>query len=441
MFKTSEKSLVTNINNFVAALFIINLFGVMVFMRSFVGIYIFGIQLGKIYTGLSLLACLLLSSKKIFFLFFNEDLNILRKSLRFVTLSYFVVLLINRNFTFDSSSLRNSSFVWSIGYFFIGYYLINRINKYYLLVASSIALFASYFITFINYPNLIMDFFISYGDKFQFIKAADALLLLIVFNFLVKKMNLDTKFEFITFLFTLSLFYPYFFVQSRGSVLGALIYLLFNLYSYKAYIINNYFKSLTIIIFSGLLFYGSSFLISGISYSDEYNPESIQEVNEILIEEVVAKKDVPKGFLTFYFADGRIHSYDNTTNWRLDIWQDLVEDLYKKNKMLFGLGYEGIFEIMLDPTAPGRLGRDGLNENVHNYFMNIFGRGGLFQLSIFLYLYLNIYRFWKQKGYSTNSFYALIIPLLTVSSLDVTMEGVQFPLIFFSFLGYYVSED
>jgi len=410
-------------------------------MRSFVGIYIFGIQLGKIYTGLSLLACLLLSSKKIFFLFFNEDLYILRKPLRFVTLSYFVVLLINRNFTFDSSSLRNSSFVWSIGYFFIGYYLINRINKHFLLVASLTTLFTSYFITFINYPNFIIDLFISYGDKFQFIKAADALLLLIVFNFLVKKMNLDTKYEFITFLFTLSLFYPYFFVQSRGSVLGALIYLLFNLYSYKAYIINNYFKTLIIIVFSGLLFYGSSFLLSGISYSDEYNPESIQEINEILIEEVVTKKDVPKGFLTFYFADGRIHSYDNTTNWRLDIWQDLVEDLYKKNKILFGLGYEGIFEIMLDPTAPGRLGRDGLNENVHNYFMNIFGRGGLFQLSIFLYLYLNIYRFWKQKGYSTNSFYALIIPLLTVSSLDVTMEGVQFPLIFFSFLGYYVSED
>ena len=309
------------------------------------------------------------------------------------------------------------------------------------MVASSLVLFASYFITFINYPNFIMDFFISFGDKFQFIKAADTLLLLIVFNFLVKKMNFDTKFEFITFLFTLSLFLPYFFVQSRGSVLGALIYLLFNLYSYRRYIINNYFRSLILIIFSGILFYGSSFLISGISYSDEYNPESIQEVNEILIDEVVTKKDVPKGFLTFYFADGRIHSYDNTTNWRLDIWQDLVEDLYKKNKILFGLGYEGIFEIMLDPTAPGRLGRDGLNENVHNYFMNIFGRGGIFQLSIFLYLYLNIYRFWKQKGYSTNSFYTLILPLLVVSSLDVTMEGVQFPLIFFSFLGYYVSED
>tara|TARA_B100000941_G_C28505944_1_gene557311 strand:- start:3 stop:1328 length:1326 start_codon:yes stop_codon:yes gene_type:complete len=441
MFKTSEKSLVTNINNVVAVLFVINLFGVMTFMRSFVGIYIFGIQLGKIYTGLSLLSCLLLSSKKVFFFFFDEDLNNLRKSLRLVTLSFFVVLFINRNFTFDLSSLRNSSFVWSVGYFFIGYYLINRFKKQYLLIVFSFVLFVSYFITFVNYPNFIMDFFISFGDKFQFIKAADTLLLLIVFNFLIKKMNLDIKFEFVIFLFTLSLFYPYFFVQSRGSVLGALVYLLFNLYSYRTFIINNYFKSLIVIVFSALIFYGSSFLISGITYSDEYNPESIQEVNEILIDEVVTKKDVPKGFLTFYFADGRIHSYDNTTNWRLDIWQDLVEDLREKNKILFGLGYEGIFEIMLDPTAPGRLGRDGLNENVHNYFMNIFGRGGIFQLSIFLYLYLNIFRFWKQKGYTTNSFFTLILPLLIVSSLDVTMEGVQFPLIFFSFLGYYVSED
>lgn len=441
MFKTTEKSLVTNINNFVALLFVFNLFGVMTFMRSFVGIYIFGIQLGKIYTAISLISCLLLTSKKVFYFFFDEDLNILRNSLRLVTSSFFLVLLINRNFTFDLSSLRNSSFVWSVSYFFIGYYLVNRFKKLYLLITFSLVLFVSYFITFINYPNFIIDFFISYGDKFQFIKAADMLLLIIVFNFLVKKMNLDTNLEFIIFLFTLSLFYPYFFVQSRGSVLGAAFYLLLNLYSYRTYIINNIFRSLTLVIFSGLLFYASSFLISGITYSDEYNPESLQEVNEILIDEIVRKKDVQKGFLTFYFADGRVHSYDNTTNWRLDIWQDLVEDLYKKNKILFGLGYEGIFEIMLDPTAPGRLGRDGLNENVHNYFMNIFGRGGIFQLIIFLYFYVNIFRVWKQKGYTTISFYTLILPLFIVSSLDVTMEGVQFPLIFFSFLGYYMSED
>ena len=141
MFKTTEKSLVTNINNFVALLFVFNLFGVMTFMRSFVGIYIFGIQLGKIYTAISLISCLLLTSKKVFYFFFDEDLNILRNSLRLVTSSFFLVLLINRNFTFDLSSLRNSSFVWSVSYFFIGYYLVNRFKKLYLLITFSLVLF------------------------------------------------------------------------------------------------------------------------------------------------------------------------------------------------------------------------------------------------------------------------------------------------------------
>ena len=48
-------------------------------------------------------------------------------------------------------------------------------------------------------------------------------------------------------------------------------------------------------------------------------------------------------------------------------------DLIEKNQILTGYGYKDIIPVMLDPTAPGRLGRDGLNENVHNYFVNIFG--------------------------------------------------------------------
>ena len=40
-----------------------------------------------------------------------------------------------------------------------------------------------------------------------------------------------------------------------------------------------------------------------------------------------------------------------------------------------GYGYNEILPVMTDPSAPGRLGRDGLNEHVHNYFVNIFARG------------------------------------------------------------------
>ena len=55
-----------------------------------------------------------------------------------------------------------------------------------------------------------------------------------------------------------------------------------------------------------------------------------------------------------------------------------------KNIFFKGYGYNEIIPVMLDPSAPGRLGRDGLNENVHNYFVNILARGGIVQLIIFM---------------------------------------------------------
>ena len=56
---------------------------------------------------------------------------------------------------------------------------------------------------------------------------------------------------------------------------------------------------------------------------------------------------------------GRLESTDPTANWRLDIWQDVIFDMVKEDRVLSGYGYNEIFPQMLDPTAPGRLGRDG----------------------------------------------------------------------------------
>ena len=177
-----------------------------------------------------------------------------------------------------------------------------------------------------------------------------------------------------------------------------------------------------------------------INFQDfESEQNIISEVTTQIEDGILKQKDLSQGFLTFYFEEGRIKSSDNTTDWRLDIWQDLIDDLILKNQIYFGFGYEGIFEIMLDPSAPGRLGRDGLNENVHNYFFNILGRGGLFQLSIFLYLYMKLYKTWTIRN-NRIDYFALIVPLMIVSSLDVTMEGVQFPFIFYTFMGYFLSD-
>jgi hypothetical protein len=383
---------------------------------------------------------LFLLSKKFSSKLSLQESNKILPVFQLIILSCFVVLLVNLPTEFNLSLIKQSSFVWSVSFIFIGIYFLTVFSHNLIVLFMGAVLLGSYFITFINYPNFIIDFFISYSDKFQFIKAADQLLLLVVFNTLFKKIEVSSTIKFYVFAFSSSIFLPYFISQSRGSLLAAAIFIVLNSMSYYKFLIGNKFKSLFIILFSVILFYVSSYLLSGINFQDIDSEENvILEVTTQIEDGILKQKDISRGFLSFYFEEGRIKSSDNTTDWRLDIWQDLIDDLISKNKIYFGFGYEGIFEIMLDPSAPGRLGRDGLNENVHNYFFNILGRGGLFQLIIFLYLYIKIYKTWVFKNKKID-YFVLVTPLLIVSSLDVTMEGVQFPFIFYTFMGYFLSD-
>ena len=109
-----------------------------------------------------------------------------------------------------------------------------------------------------------------------------------------------------------------------------------------------------------------------------------------------------------------------------------------KSLILKGYGYDEIIPVMLDPSAPGRLGRDGLNEHVHNYFVNIFARGGLFQFLLYLVFYGVIIMYWKDK-YKDFSILIFLIPILLNSTLDMSMEGVQYPVVFFLFLGFLLN--
>ena len=88
--------------------------------------------------------------------------------------------------------------------------------------------------------------------------------------------------------------------------------------------------------------------------------------------------------MSFYFCENRLCSEDNTLDWRLDIWSDLIVDQINKEQLLIGFGFNEIFEIMKDPTAPGRLGREGLNEHVHNHIFTIVGRMGL--IGVYFYI-------------------------------------------------------
>ena len=93
---------------------------------------------------------------------------------------------------------------------------------------------------------------------------------------------------------------------------------------------------------------------------------------------------------------------------------------------------------MTDPSAPGRLGRDGLNEHVHNYFVTIFARGGLINLLLFIYLHFELIKKFMKSSFGSYIF-CLILPCFLMSSVDITMDGVQFPLIYYFFIGYFLQ--
>ena len=144
---------------------------------------------------------------------------------------------------------------------------------------------------------------------------------------------------------------------------------------------------------SYLVFYGSVLNVYGEFKFTKVNEATKPNIVTEKVTKIAAEKKTVETFRSFYLEDGRLYSDDSTTNWRLDIWQDLYHYMDDEGILLKGHGYKEIFPIMKDPSAPGRLGRDGLNENVHNYFANVLGKSwtdtALTFLNILFKNYLN----------------------------------------------------
>ena len=80
-------------------------------------------------------------------------------------------------------------------------------------------------------------------------------------------------------------------------------------------------------------------------------------------------------------------------------------------------------------SLPSRQGLDGLNENVHNFIVNIYARGGILQITLFLYFIFQflvfIIKFSKSRNLdirNTDTF---------VAFFDGAMENAFFNVLFF----------
>ena len=411
-----------------------------VFTRSFLGLSILGFRLGEIIVGVSFLISiyfLVYGKPKKYFDFKNNKFKYTHKLIILYSLTR---ILLN----FENISLYNfksSSYVWTISLIYVGFF-ISTLSKNDIFIKLAIFLFplTVYIFQTGNFPNLIISFFQKYSDKFQFMKASDMVIVVIMSSIFVSQYADNKKIAIYWSNFLISIFLPLVAANSRAAVGGLVLFFVFNLVFQISELKNFRFEFIILLFIVIVSFSYSSLRVSGVTFDspDKQNNNLVVDVPEA-VKKIANEKSTQDVFLSLYIQDGRLFSTDPTTNWRLDIWQDVYDDLEDKERLLRGYGYGEIIPVMTDPTAPGRLGRDGLNEHVHNYFVTTFARGGIFNLIMFLYLHLQLIKILLSSELGKKSL-SIVVPSLFMSFFDVTMDGVQFPLLYYFFTGYFINK-
>ena len=422
--------------------------GVSTFARSFMGIYIFkNFRLGEIVMAVSFL----------FFIICNIYLLIRKKDrltignnffiINFIIfISFFYISYISDSQLFITYTYKASSYIWTIGFFYLGYFYFkyNNLSVRYINLQLGVLVFI-YFFSIIGLPKSVTNFFLSISDKFEPHKGSDLMILFVTILYLSNRIRKNSRLSFEIFILFSSAFLPLMLFKSRASFISLVLFLFIELLNYKKDTLLNLRRNIFLLFFSILIFIFSIFLVSGSDFLIE-NQENFTAEIQYGIEYITSYRADPDDevFRLFYIADDvlgtkttRIFSTDNNLNWRLQIWQDVYYDLLNKNKIFFGYGYNDIIPAM---QRIDRQGLDRLNENVHNYAVNLLARGGLLNLMIFSLLYFFLINKIKLKyGYLVTISY--FIPVIFNAFFDVAMENSHFPLIFYFIIGMLYNEN
>ena len=417
-----------------------------IFGRTFNGLFISSFRLGELIVGFAILISFLIlfTFKK---QYIDKSFFILFTGL---VISFLIsALMSNASFT-STYTYKSSSIIWTISFIFIGGLLFKSkfTDKFirYLFIFSPL----TYIFTIVFFPNPLWNFFKLYSDKFDYLKSSDILLTYVLLNFLTKRNAKSQKMSLTFFLLSSALIAPLLSFMSRGAFLAFLIYFSIEVFSIRKAVLKNKLKLLFTLLLSVLIFALSTIIITtdiDFEFLNFGKKIEIIEDQNVLASgraEVVARQlpivFVEREFfgttLSIFYQDGRFYSTEVTANWRLQLWQDVIEDVVSKDRMLVGYGYAEIIPAMTDPLNNGN---DSTNENLHNYFVQVFARGGLLQLLIVISIIIAYIRIWimQKNNYKILQY---ILPIIVVSVFDPTLETVRFPLVYYSFLGYFLSD-
>jgi hypothetical protein len=414
------------------------IFLLFLFARTFTGVIIFGYRLGEYIIGGTLVLLLIYS---IFIPIYKKRYIFNSKSINFLIILLFISFLISNimnNVIFvDEFIYKTSSYIWSLGAILIGYYIlsdkvfiINEVD----LQLSIFGLVVIYIYSTRGISENLQNFFLNFTDKFEYPKGSDLLLAFIFVFYIYLTRKQFSQSSLIIFLLAGSLFAPLFMVKSRSAVLSILIFSLLTLPEFKKNIkkLDKYFY-FSIIISVILFVISSSWVVSRDITIDEEITDDIKyaitsrynTINDNQYEDIVLDIKL------FYVEDGRLFSSDGNLNWRFQIWQDILIDMSKSNKLINGYGYDNIIPAM---DSDQRLGQDGTNINVHNYIIHILSRGGLIHLVLYLMIYYLLFKKFKSKSLSRD-YKLLVFPLIFNSLFDPSMENAHYSIIMYLLIG------
>ena len=429
-------------NNYLKTLVITFLFLSIIFTRSFLGIQIWMFRLGELVMAFS--ALIFLITLIIFKPIYEDKYKSIFLTSVLILLTFGVTVVFTGSNLFNVYTYKASSYIWSIGFLFLGLTLpkLRTLRRSYSILLQ-ISLLIIYLVAIYDFPENVIEFFNSYSDKYEPHKGSDIVINFAILIYFLNRFYKHNQYGFELFLVNLSIFLPLFLYKSRAALISILIFVIYELFLYRKEILRFNFRRIIVFLFVSILLIVSTFLSQRyvvVEFSEEtieQIPDAFKTLGEYKFSKY--KDDYP----LFYISEKRLFSGDGNLNWRLQLWQDAIEDNYQENKLFYGIGYKSKFNVFIENNlvntigvADGndRRGLDGLNEHVHNYFLTIFLRGGFLQLLVFFTFYYSLF----QSAKKNNQLFEMIIfstSVMFVSFFDSSMENAHFPLLFYFFVG------
>ena len=231
------------------------MFFLVVFTRSFAGIYFLDIRLGEYFVALGMLLAFSI------FLIPNRYIEtplIIHNIFRIIIFAFLITLVVTDADFLSRYTYKTSSYIWTLSYLFIGYYFLkDTIDK-----RIFYAFFLGYLILYIfgtgNYPDVLINWFKDFGDKFTFVKASDMVLATIILNILAIN-TLEKRQSYLFFIFSVGIFIPLITQMSRGALIALFIFSTFYLVFNFKFIFFNFRNLLALFILGPIVFFASTF--------------------------------------------------------------------------------------------------------------------------------------------------------------------------------------